>query len=141
MSLRETRRILLDGNVVDVVRRDETLVAHDGREVAIADATHLAPVVPSKIVCVHLNYLSRVEEMMTTLPPAPTYFHKPVSALNSHEAAVVRPEGCKWLNYEGEIAMVIGRTCRNVSPSEAGDYIRGFTVANDYGLHDFRDTD
>jgi len=141
MSTRETRRILLDGNVVDVVRRDETLVAHDGREVAIADATHLAPVVPSKIVCVHLNYLSRVEEMMTTLPPAPTYFHKPVSALNAHEGAVVRPAGCKWLNYEGEIAIVIGRTARNIAPEEAGDYIRGYSIGNDYGLHDFRDTD
>ena len=78
---------------------------------------------------------------MTTLPPAPTYFHKPVSALNAHGAAVVRPLGCKWLNYEGEIAIVIGRTARNVSPDEAGDYIRGYTIANDYGLHDFRDTD
>ena len=61
MSTRETRCILLDGNVVDVVRHGETLVAGDGREVAISDATHLAPVMPSKIVCVHLNYLSRVE--------------------------------------------------------------------------------
>jgi 5-oxopent-3-ene-1,2,5-tricarboxylate decarboxylase/2-hydroxyhepta-2,4-diene-1,7-dioate isomerase len=85
MTLRETRRILLDGNVVDVERRGESLVAYDGREVAVADATHLSPVVPSKIVCVHLNYSSRVEEMMTKLPPAPTYFHKPVSALNAHD--------------------------------------------------------
>jgi hypothetical protein len=54
---------------------------------------------------------------------------------------VVRPERCKWLNYEGEIAIVIGRTCRNIAPSEAGDYIAGYSVANDYGLHDFRDTD
>ena len=141
MSIRETRRILLDGNPVDVVRHDDVLVAGDGREVAIVDAQHLPAVTPSKIVCVHLNYISRVKEMQTTLPPAPTYFHKPVSALNSHNAAVVRPEGCKWLNYEGEIAIVIGRTARNISPAEAGDYIRGFTVANDYGLHDFRDTD
>jgi 5-oxopent-3-ene-1,2,5-tricarboxylate decarboxylase/2-hydroxyhepta-2,4-diene-1,7-dioate isomerase len=141
MTLRETRRILLDGNVVDVVRRDDVLAAHDGREVAIMDATHLPPVVPSKIICVHLNYASRVEEMMTTLPPAPTYFHKPVSALNAHDAAVVRPAGCKWLNYEGEIAIVIGRTARNISPEEAVDYIRGYTIGNDYGLHDFRDTD
>jgi 5-oxopent-3-ene-1,2,5-tricarboxylate decarboxylase / 2-hydroxyhepta-2,4-diene-1,7-dioate isomerase len=139
--VRETRRILLDGNVVDVERLGERLVAHDGREVAIADALHLPPVLPSKIVCVHLNYSSRVEEMMITLPPAPTYFHKPVSALNSHDAAVVRPAGCKWLNYEGEIAIVIGRTARNISPAEAGDYIRGYTIGNDYGLHDFRDTD
>jgi 5-oxopent-3-ene-1,2,5-tricarboxylate decarboxylase / 2-hydroxyhepta-2,4-diene-1,7-dioate isomerase len=76
-----------------------------------------------------------------SLPPAPTYFHKPVSALNAHDAAVVRPLGCKWLNYEGEIAIVIGRTARNISPDEAGDYIRGYSIANDYGLHDFRDTD
>ena len=141
MTVRETRRILLDGNAVDVVRRGDTLVAGDGREVAVADAVHLPPVTPSKIVCVHLNYRSRVSEMQTTLPPAPTYFHKPVSALNAHDAAVVRPLRCKWLNYEGEIAIVIGRTCRNVSPAEAADHIRGYTVANDYGLHDFRDTD
>lgn len=141
MTQRETRRILLDGNVVDVMRHGESLVAHDGRETAISDAIHLPPVTPSKIVCVHLNYSSRVKEMMTALPPAPTYFHKPVSALNSHDAAVVRPAGCKWLNYEGEIAIVIGRTARNISPKEAGDYIRGYTIGNDYGLHDFRDTD
>jgi 5-oxopent-3-ene-1,2,5-tricarboxylate decarboxylase/2-hydroxyhepta-2,4-diene-1,7-dioate isomerase len=139
--MRETRRILLDGNVVDVVRRDDTLLAHDGREIKIDEAVHLPPVIPSKIICVHLNYASRVAEMMTSLPPAPTYFHKPVSALNGHDAAVVRPAGCKWLNYEGEIGIVIGRTARNISPAEAGDYIRGYTVANDYGLHDFRDTD
>ena len=54
---------------------------------------------------------------------------------------VVRPQGCEWLNYEGEIAIVIGKTCRNISPEEAGDYIAGYSVSNDYGLHDFRDTD
>lgn len=141
MSIRETRRILLDGNAVDVVRDGENLIAGDGRVVAIADAVHLPPVTPQKIICVHLNYSSRVQEFGTSLPPAPTYFHKPVTALTAHDAAVVRPEGCKWLNYEGEIAIVIGRTARNISPEEAGDYIRGYTVANDYGLHDFRDTD
>ena len=76
-----------------------------------------------------------------SLPPAPTYFHKPISALNAHGAGVVRPSNLKWLNYEGEVAIVIGRTCRNVSHAEAGAYIAGYTVANDYGLHDFRDTD
>ncbi|WP_433362824.1 fumarylacetoacetate hydrolase family protein [Actinoplanes sp. CA-142083] len=139
--MRETRRILLDGNVVDVERQGDELIAYDGRAVKIADAVHLPPVVPSKIVCVHLNYRSRVDEMMTKLPAAPTYFHKPVSALNAHDSAVVRPAGCKWLNYEGEIGIVIGRTARNISPADARYYIRGYTVANDYGLHDFRDTD
>lgn len=137
----EYRRILLEGAPVQVVRHGDTLVAGDGREVGVDDAVHLAPVEPTKIICVHLNYDSRTQEFMTKLPPAPTYFHKPITALNSHKGSVVRPQGCKWLNYEGEIVIVIGRTARNISPQEAGDYIAGYTVGNDYGLHDFRDTD
>jgi 5-oxopent-3-ene-1,2,5-tricarboxylate decarboxylase/2-hydroxyhepta-2,4-diene-1,7-dioate isomerase len=139
--LTEYRRILLDGSAVHVVRRGDLLVAGDGREVGVDDAVHLPPAEPTKIIAVHLNYASRTEEFMTKLPAAPTYFHKPVSALNAHRAAVVRPDGCKWLNYEGEIVIVIGRTCRNIAPDEADDFIAGYTVGNDYGLHDFRDTD
>ena len=137
----EFRRILLEGAPVQTIRHGDELVAADGRSVGVEEAVHLPPVEPTKIIAVHLNYQSRTDEFMTKLPPAPTYFHKPITALNSHKAGVVRPAGCKWLNYEGEIVIVIGRTCRNVSPEEAGDYIAGYTVGNDYGLHDFRDTD
>jgi 5-oxopent-3-ene-1,2,5-tricarboxylate decarboxylase/2-hydroxyhepta-2,4-diene-1,7-dioate isomerase len=111
----EYRRILLDGSSVHVRRDGEELVAGDGRRVAAADAVHL--------------------------PPAPTYFHKPVSALVGHGGAVVRPPNCRYLNYEGEVAIVIGRTCRGVPPSGAGQYIAGYTIGNDFGLHDVRDTD
>ena len=137
----EYRRILLDGFAVQTIRHGETLVAPDGREVAIADAIHLPPSEPTKIIAVHLNYDSRTQEFMTKLPAAPTYFHKPTSSLNAHRGDVVRPERCRWLNYEGEIVIVIGKTCRNVSPDEAGDFIAGYSIGNDYGLHDFRDTD
>ncbi|MER6580402.1 fumarylacetoacetate hydrolase family protein [Nonomuraea sp. NPDC001023] len=137
----EYRRVLLDGAVTETVRDGDELVAADGRRIGADEAAHLPPVVPTKIIAVHLNHRSRVEEFRTRLPDAPTYFHKPTSSLNSHRGAVVRPEGCKWLNYEGEIAIVIGRTCRNIAPSEAGAHIAGYTVANDFGLHDFRDTD
>jgi len=137
----ELRRILLDGSAITVERHGDVLVAPDGREVAADAAVHLPPVVPTKILCVHLNYASRVAEFMATLPPAPTYFHKPITALNAHDGAVVRPERCRWLNYEGEIAVVIGRTCRNIAPGDAGEHIAGYTIANDFGLHDFRDTD
>ena len=137
----EYRRILLDGYPT-VMRPDGNMLrANDGRSVPVDKAVHLPPTQPRKIICVHLNYRSRVDEYMTKLPEAPTYFHKPVTALSSHGADVVRPERCQWLNYEGEIAIVIGRHCRNISLDEAGEYISGYTVANDYGLHDFRDTD
>jgi 5-oxopent-3-ene-1,2,5-tricarboxylate decarboxylase/2-hydroxyhepta-2,4-diene-1,7-dioate isomerase len=137
----EYRRILLDGVIVDVVRDGSTLVAPDGRTVAAAEALHLPPVQPTKIIAVHLNHRSRVAEFMTSLPAAPTYFHKPVSALNAHRGAVVRPLGCQYLNYEGEVAIVIGRTCRGITPADAAEHIAGYTIANDFGLHDFRDTD
>jgi 5-oxopent-3-ene-1,2,5-tricarboxylate decarboxylase / 2-hydroxyhepta-2,4-diene-1,7-dioate isomerase len=137
----ETRRILLDGRPTAVTRDGDELVTGDGRRVAAADARHLAPTEPTKIVCVHLNYESRVQEFGATMPPAPTYFHKPMSALNAHGGEVVRPPRCRYLNYEGEIAIVIGQSTRHISPGEAGDHIAGYTVANDYGLHDFRDTD
>ena len=137
----EYRRILLDGYPTQVVRDGDNLVANDGRVVAIADAIHLAPAEPTKIIAVHLNFDSRTQEFMTKLPAAPTYFHKPITALNTHQGAVVRPAGCKWLNYEGEIVIVIGKTCRNIAPEDAAEYIAGYTVGNDYGLHDFRDTD
>jgi 5-oxopent-3-ene-1,2,5-tricarboxylate decarboxylase / 2-hydroxyhepta-2,4-diene-1,7-dioate isomerase len=137
----EYRRILLGGSAVEVIRDGDVLRAGDGREVEVTNAVHLPPVQPTKIIAVHLTYVSRVNEFGTTLPSTPTYFHKPTSALNSHRGDVVRPDRCKWLNYEGEIAIVVGRTARNITPSEAGDYIAGYTIANDFGLHDFRDTD
>jgi 5-oxopent-3-ene-1,2,5-tricarboxylate decarboxylase/2-hydroxyhepta-2,4-diene-1,7-dioate isomerase len=141
MDVTEYRRVLLDGAVVEMIKDGDRLRAADGRTVELDGAVHLPPTEPSKIIAVHLNHRSRVDEFQVTLPSAPTYFHKPTSSLNAHQGAVVRPEGCRWLNYEGEVAIVIGRTCRNIAPEDAKNFIRGYTIANDYGLHDFRDTD
>ena len=137
----ETRRILLDGVATTVTRDGDELIAPDGRRVVAEEALHLAPCEPTKIICIHLNHESRVREFLASMPPAPTYFHKPVSSLNAHGRDVVRPPRCRYLNFEGEIAIVIGRTCRHIAPDEAAAYVAGYTIANDYGLHDFRDTD
>ena len=137
----ETRRILLDGVATTVTREGDELVAPDGRRVPMDEPTHLPPIQPSKIVCVHLNYESRRAEFLAELGPAPTFFHKPTTSLNAHGGEVVRPARCQYLNYEGEIAIVMGERCTHIAPEEADEYIAGYTVANDYGLHDFRDTD
>ena len=137
----EFRRIEVEGKALEVERNGDSLMAKDGREFAIKDAHHLPPAIPTKIIAVHLNYESRTKEFLTKLPTAPTYFHKPITALNSHHGDVVRPKRCKWLNYEGEIVIIIGKTCKDVSIEEAGEYIAGYSVGNDFGLHDFRDTD
>lgn len=137
----ETRRILLGGAVVQVTRQADELLVQDGRRIACDDAIHLPPVEPSKIICAHLNYRNRLVELKVTCPPAPNYFYKPPSCLVGHRAAVIRPKGCKYLNYEGEVAIVIGRTARNIRMADAEHYIAGYTLANDYALHDFRDAD
>jgi 5-oxopent-3-ene-1,2,5-tricarboxylate decarboxylase/2-hydroxyhepta-2,4-diene-1,7-dioate isomerase len=137
----EFRRIEVEGKALEVERQGDALVAKDGRNFAIQDAHHLPPAIPTKIIAVHLNYESRTKEFLTKLPAAPTYFHKPITALNSHHGNVVRPKRCKWLNYEGEIVIIIGKTCKDISIEEAGEYIAGYSVGNDFGLHDFRDTD
>jgi 5-oxopent-3-ene-1,2,5-tricarboxylate decarboxylase / 2-hydroxyhepta-2,4-diene-1,7-dioate isomerase len=137
----ETRRIVLDGLATTVTREGDELVAPDGRRIPMDEPTHLPPIQPSKIICVHLNYESRRAEFLAELGPAPTFFHKPTTALNAHGGEVVRPPRCRYLNYEGEIAIVIGERCKHIAPEEADDYIAGYTIANDYGLHDFRDTD
>jgi len=137
----ETRRILLDGAVVEVLRQGDELLAPDGRRIRAGEAVHLPPVQPSKILCAHLNYRNRLEELKAVCPPAPNYFAKPPSCLLGHGGAVIRPKGCRFLNYEGEVAIVIGRTARNIRMAEAHEYIGGYTLANDYALHDFRDAD
>src|SRR5881409_692833 len=137
----ETRRIVVDGQTTTVTQEGDELVSPDGRRFRAEDVQHLPPAEPTKIVCVHLNYESRRAEFQAKIGPAPTYFHKPISALNAHGGDVVRPPRCRYLNYEGEVAIVIGAECKGVAPEDAGAFIAGYTIGNDFGLHDFRDTD
>jgi 5-oxopent-3-ene-1,2,5-tricarboxylate decarboxylase/2-hydroxyhepta-2,4-diene-1,7-dioate isomerase len=137
----EFRRILLHDHPTQVHVEGDELITADGERVHAADADYLPPVEPTKIIATHLTYRSRVDEFMTRLPPAPTYFHKPTTALNAHLGEVVRPPRCKYLNFEGEIAIVIGRLAFDISKEQAADHIAGYTIGNDFGLHDFRDTD
>ncbi|MEZ5659410.1 MAG: fumarylacetoacetate hydrolase family protein [Burkholderiaceae bacterium] len=143
---REHRRVLHNGAETWAELTDAGLVLGDGRVVCVDDVVHLPPCAPSKIICIHLNYSSRFYEFRgatidrdTDLTP--TYFMKPVTALNAHGGEVVRPQGYQYLNYEGEVAMIIGKPTRNVTRDEAWDHIAGFACANDLGLQDMRDTD
>ena len=106
------------------------------------EADWLSPVTPGKIVATHLSYRSRCDEYEMAAPPdVPSYFLKPPSSLSAHGAEVARPRGCRFLNYEGEIGVVIGKRCTNTSIEDALDYVAGYTVANDWGVHDFRHAD
>jgi 5-oxopent-3-ene-1,2,5-tricarboxylate decarboxylase/2-hydroxyhepta-2,4-diene-1,7-dioate isomerase len=141
---RERRHVLFDGSAYWCCpTKPEELRLDDGREVPESDVQYLAPCQPTKIICVHLSYTSRgIESRNSPRPtPTPTYFMKPITALNGHRGEIVRPDGCQYLNYEGEVAVVIGKVTRNVTLEEAWECVAGFMPALDMGLHDFRDTD
>ncbi len=137
----EWRRVFLEGVSHWVQPDGDELVLGDGRRIAEAAATYLPPVDPTKILCVHLNYESRRIEFGQAELVTPTYFQKPLTALNSHRGTLPRPAGTRYLNYEGELAVIVGRPMRNVAPDAVWDHLAGFAPANDVGLHDFRDTD
>jgi 5-oxopent-3-ene-1,2,5-tricarboxylate decarboxylase/2-hydroxyhepta-2,4-diene-1,7-dioate isomerase len=137
----ESRRILFGGVPHWVALDGDELVLGDGRRVRESEATYLAPCDPSKILCIHLNYESRRIEFKAPPLTTPTYFQKPNTALNSHRGVLCRPANTKYLNYEGEIAAVVGRPMRNVGRDDVWDHLAGFAPANDVGCQDFRDTD
>jgi 5-oxopent-3-ene-1,2,5-tricarboxylate decarboxylase/2-hydroxyhepta-2,4-diene-1,7-dioate isomerase len=137
----ERRRILFEGRPEWAAVDGEELTLMDGRRLAERDAVYLPPCEPTKIICIHLNYESRRVEFRAPALVTPTYFQKPTTALNSHRGVLNRPADCQYLNYEGEIAAIIGRPMKNVAREDAWDYIAGFAPANDVGCQDYRDTD
>ncbi|MFO7551875.1 MAG: fumarylacetoacetate hydrolase family protein [Haliea sp.] len=137
----EWRRILHDGVPKWVRVEGDILVLPEGRTLAEAEATYMAPCDPSKIICVHLNYDSRRIEFQHPPLDTPSYFQKPVSALNSHRGYLDRPSNCQYLNYEGEVAAIVGKPMRNVRRQDVWDHLAGFAPANDVGVQDFRDID
>ena len=143
LAVTEVRRVrvAIDGVPVWGRRAGDAIELDDGRTVAEREAAYLAPVEPSKIIAVHLTYRSRVEEYAAQVPPAPSYFMKPPTALNGHRGELRRPHGARFLNYEGELAVVIGRRMKGVGIDEALEYVAAYAPANDVGLHDFRHAD
>ncbi|MBT0770170.1 fumarylacetoacetate hydrolase family protein [Kineosporia sp. J2-2] len=98
------------------------------------------PTRPGKIVAVHLNYPSRVAQRGRR-PAVPSYFLKPPSSVAASGEAIERPHGAELLAYEGEVALIIGRTARRVTPEQGWAAVGGVTAANDWGVYDLRAAD
>jgi len=102
-------------------------------------ATILPPVRhPSKIICMGGNFSDHLSEGKTTLPPFPISFLKAPTALTGHSAPVFYPRKVKLLDYEVELATVIGRRCKDVSKKDALQYVAGFSIFNDISARDIQ---
>ena len=98
----------------------------------------LPPVVYSKALCIGLNYRDHAIEFGLPIPETPVVFMKPSTSLIGPGDDIIYPDMCHRLDYEAELAVVIGRKCRNVTEEEAGDYILGYTIANDVTARDLQ---
>lgn len=98
----------------------------------------LAPVTPGKIVAVGLNYRDHAEELGMALPEEPILFIKPSTAVIGPNDPIVYPAQSSRVDYEAELACVIGKTCRNVDREHAKDYILGYTCLNDVTARDLQ---
>jgi 2-keto-4-pentenoate hydratase/2-oxohepta-3-ene-1,7-dioic acid hydratase in catechol pathway len=104
-------------------------------------ATLLAPVVPSKIVCVGRNYADHAKELGNEAPSEPIIFLKPPSGLLAPGGTIVRPPQSQLVHHEAELAIVIGREAKNVKRDAWRDFVRGFTCANDVTARDLQRKD
>jgi len=109
--------------------------------VPLTEIKVLAPTLPTKIVAVGLNYRDHAEELGMGLPENPLIFLKPPSAVIGPEDHIVLPQGVGRVDYEAELAVVIGKTARKISPEEAREYILGHTCFNDVTARDLQKKD
>ena len=112
---------------------------HDTGQPATVDKL-LAPVVPSAVLCIGLNYRKHAEEGGAAIPDYPVLFMKTPSAVQNPDDPIILPRHLKsdTVDYECELAVVIGKQCTNVSKDEALDYVLGYTCANDVSARDWQ---
>ncbi len=139
-----TRAGRLDDDTVVLLDAPDAVAALRGasetsESVAFADAD-LAPVVPrpSKVICLGLNYRSHIEEMGAELPKHPTLFAKFASALCGARDPIPIPEASSAVDWEGELAFVIGRSVRHATADEAAAAVGGYTICNDVSMRDWQ---
>ena len=112
-----------------------------GRAYDLDEVALLAPALPSKVVCVGLNYVEHAEELKMDLPSEPIIFLKPPTAVVGPGADIVMPPSSSQVDYEGELAVVIGKKCRGVPAEKADDYILGYANFNDVTARDLQRRD
>jgi 2-keto-4-pentenoate hydratase/2-oxohepta-3-ene-1,7-dioic acid hydratase in catechol pathway len=103
----------------------------DGTSYNLDKVKLTAPCLPSKIVCLGLNYRAHAEETKLPIPVVPLIFLKPSTSVIGPEETIILPRDAKRVDYEGELGVVIGRKAKDVSEADAKDYVLGYTCVND----------
>jgi 2-keto-4-pentenoate hydratase/2-oxohepta-3-ene-1,7-dioic acid hydratase in catechol pathway len=138
----EARHCLFDGERVRLLDGPAFAEdAHETGEIGLGTFEPLVPVRPSKIVCVGLNYGAHAAEFDEDVPDEPLLFLKPPSAVIGPGEAIVVPAQAERVDYEAELALVVGRRCSRVQRDEAADFVAGYACGNDVTARDLQARD
>ncbi len=118
-----------------------TSMDHESRTFELSELTVLPPATPSKIICIGLNYVDHAIELDMEIPAEPVIFMKPSSSVIGPGGKIVYPAMSQRVDYEAELAVVIGKRCRNISSENAMDVIAGYTCFNDVTARDLQQKD
>jgi 2-keto-4-pentenoate hydratase/2-oxohepta-3-ene-1,7-dioic acid hydratase in catechol pathway len=124
------------GQVADITGHPFGPITFSGERRPLSSVKLLAPVLPSKVVAIGKNYAEHASEMGGDVPERPLLFLKPSTAVCATGDAVAYPPSSSRVDYEGELAVVIGRLCRDVPESRAMEVVFGYTCANDVTARD-----
>lgn len=137
--------LLIEKNQISFIEnpfKNEGKIIKQNREpVSFSEVKLLAPVNPSKIVAVGLNYIDHAKELEMEVPAEPIIFLKPPTSVIGPGEEIVFPVQAQQVDYEAELALIIGREARFVSESKARDYILGYTCSNDVTARDLQKKD
>ncbi len=140
-SVARTARVAYGGAIHTATEHPHGVQLADGRVLAEADVVWLPPFEVGTVIALGLNYADHVKELSkeltVTTQDEPLAFLKSSSAVIGHRGQTRRPDGVAFMHYECELAVVIGRTAKNVKREEAFAYVAGYTVANDYAIRDY----
>jgi 2-keto-4-pentenoate hydratase/2-oxohepta-3-ene-1,7-dioic acid hydratase in catechol pathway len=124
--------------LAEVGRNELEKLAADAPRVALAETQLLAPAAPRKYLAIALNYADHIAEMGMEAPEVPVFFNKQVTCVVGPGAEVHMPKVSTFLDYEAELAIVIGKRCRHVPVERAHEVIAGYTCANDVSVRDWQ---
>jgi 5-oxopent-3-ene-1,2,5-tricarboxylate decarboxylase/2-hydroxyhepta-2,4-diene-1,7-dioate isomerase len=130
-------RFIIDGKHMFGTCQNNAIVGSDGKTYDSKEITWLTPVTPSKIIGLVLNYADHADELGLKSQQEPILMMKPNNTLLPNLGKIIFPSGTKFMHYEGELAVVIGRQCRKVKSNIALDYVKGYTIANDVTVRDY----
>jgi 2-keto-4-pentenoate hydratase/2-oxohepta-3-ene-1,7-dioic acid hydratase in catechol pathway len=140
LNIGSMQQLIAGGPAALAALRTALADAPASARIALAGLRLLPPVPrPGKIACVGLNYADhRIESGLADRPAFPGMFHKMATSLVGHEQPIQRPANSVQLDFEGELAVIIGRRCHRVTAKEALDHVFGYTIMNDGSVRDFQ---